>query len=190
MAPALRPVPQIGNVMYTQRITFFPANGKGPELRTILEERVRQRQAQGTRAGLQSAVFGAKGPAFSLGIQVTDLEALETVRANPLPVDPRIAALTSQPNLIELLEVLLPAQPAGTPPRYLQRVTLTPLPGKGPEMTGLVVDLTKKRQAEGIRGTVSIQAAGAAAGSVLVAILLGSLSELEKMRARNQTDAE
>src|SRR5437764_20533 len=115
MASALRPVPQIGSVMYIQRITFFPALGKGPELRPILEERVRQRQAQGTRAGLQSAVFGADGPAFSLGIQVADLEALETVRANPLPVDPRIAALSRQPNLIELYEVLLPAQPGNAP---------------------------------------------------------------------------
>ena len=47
--------------MYTQVTTFFPAIAKDLELRPLLEERNRQRQSQGIRAGLQMAAFGAEG---------------------------------------------------------------------------------------------------------------------------------
>src|SRR5712691_3570108 len=102
----------MGDVMYTRRITFFPAIGKGPELRTILEERVRLAQSRGARANLQTAVFGADGPTFSIGNQFDDLGALDAMLANPLPVEPRIPPLTRQPVRTELFEVLLAAPAA------------------------------------------------------------------------------
>jgi hypothetical protein len=174
--------------MYTQRVTFFTANGKAAELRPILEERVRLRQSQGARAGLQTAVYGAEGPVFILNLQVDDLAALEAIRATPLPADPRIAALTRQPNRIALFEQLLAAQAAATPPKYIQRVGLTPSIGKTGEVAALVVERAKAGQADGIRLTASTQVAGPAAGNVAVGILFGSLAELEKLRARNLTD--
>jgi len=174
--------------MYTQRISMFPANGKGPELRPILEERVRTRQSQGVRAALSMAAFGAEGPVFTVALLFDDLGALEALRANPLPVDPRLATLTRQPNRLELYEVLLPAQASNTPVRYIQRITRTPLAGKGRDVRALVPELAKARQTDGIRTTVAVQVAGPAATSVVTNTLFGNLAELEKLRARNQTD--
>ena len=174
--------------MYTQRVTFFPAIGKGPELRPILEERARLRQAQGVRANLQTTVFAGE-QRFNLNLQVDDLGALDAVRAKPLPVDTRIAPLTRQPNHLSLYENLLAAQAAPTPARYIQRISRMPLPGKGRELIALVLERAKARQAEGIRTSISVQVAGAASGTLVTNLIFTSLAELEKQRARNQTDA-
>jgi hypothetical protein len=56
-------------------------------------------------------------------------------------------------------------------------------------MQQLVLDLSKARQAEGIRSGVSVQAAGPVSGSLVVTNAFGSLLEFEKLRARNQADS-
>lgn len=175
--------------MYSQRTTFFPAFGKAPELRPILEERAKQRQAQGIRTSLATAAFGAEGPALVMTAQFDDLSALEASRGDPPAADPRIAPLLRQTVRSELFEILLAAPVATTPAKYLQRITNTPLPGKGRELQDIVVERAKGRQSEGIRTGVSIQAAGPASGTVVTTIVFGNLAEYEKLRARNQTDA-
>ena len=72
--------------------------------------------------------------------------------------------------------------------RFIQRVTLTPAAGKGGEVAALVIERTKAAQADGRRLEVQTQAAGPAAGNVVVDFLFGNLAELEKLRARNVTD--
>jgi quinol monooxygenase YgiN len=180
--------------MYSQRITTYPAAGKAPELRTLLEERVRQRQSQGIAASLAVAAFGAEGPALHMTLRFDDLAALDAHRASPQgQQDPafasRMAALTRQPARLELYEILLAAPASTSPVRYIQRVTTTPLAGKGRDVQALVIERAKSRQTAGGRVGVSVQAAGPAAGSIVTTVLFGNLGELEKQRAINQTDA-
>ncbi len=174
--------------MYSQRVSLFPAPGKNAEVRQILEERTRQRQAHGVRASLASSAFAVE-PCFALTTQFEDLGALETYRDSPLgQPDPRVASLTGQPARLELYEILLQVPAASTPARFLQRVTITPLTGKGPVVQNLLVELVKGRQADGVRGGVAIQAAGPGANDLVATIVLGSLSEFGQLRVRNQTD--
>lgn len=174
--------------MYSQRTTFFPAMGKGPELRPILEEIVKRARDQGARNSLSTAAFGADGPCFAISRQFDDLAALEAMRANPAGPDPRVAPLTRQTVRAELFEILVAPPQSSAPVKYLQRVTTTPAAGKGREVRELIIERAKARQAEGARFGASVQAAGPAAGTFATITAFESLVEFEKQRARNQTD--
>ena len=117
--------------MFTQTTLLFPAIGKGPELRSLLEERTRQRQSQGERVGLAMVVFGPNTPAFRIGRLFEDLGGLEASLQQPFQGDPRVAALFRQPVATALYEQLVAVQPGGATPRYTQRFFNRPLPGKG-----------------------------------------------------------
>src|SRR6266542_2253054 len=60
-------------IVYTQRTTYFQEIGKGPELRPLLEERVRLVQAHGVRASLSSGTYVMDGPTLSISLQFDDL---------------------------------------------------------------------------------------------------------------------
>ena len=174
--------------VFTQTTVLFPATGKGPELRSLLEERTRQQQSQGQRVGLQVSIYGPNAPAFRIARQFDDLGGLEAFRQQAVQPDPRIAALFRQPPSNALWEQLLAMQPGGDTPRYTQRFVSMPLPGKGPELAALMIDRARRTQAEGGRSQVSVQVAGWAAGAVMSQTLYGSLVELEKRRANNRTN--
>ncbi len=175
--------------MYSQRVTLFGAPGKAAEIRQILEERTRQRQAQGVRTSLATSAFASE-PCLALTTQFDDLGALETFRASAIgQPDPRVALLTRQPARVELYETIVPVPPSSTPTKFLQRVTLTPIMGRIGEVQNLLLEFVKTRQAEGVRGGVSVQAAGPGANNLVSTVALGSLTEFEKLRTRNQTDS-
>ena len=174
--------------VFTQTTVLFPAIGKGPELRSLLEERTRQQQSQGQRVGLQMIVYGPNTPAFRIVQEFEDLGSLEAFRQQPLQADPRIPALFRQPVRSALWEGLLAVPAGGETPRYTQRFVNRPLPGKGPELAALLIDGARRAQAEGYRSSVGVQVAGPAAGAVVSQTLYGSLVELEKRRANNRTN--
>ena len=100
--------------MYIQRVTFHPAPGKTPELRTLLAERVKASQAQAIQAGLAEQLFGAEGQAFVITVRHRDLAALEQARRRNQD-DPAFQAFLAQVNQLirapvrqQLLEVLVP----------------------------------------------------------------------------------
>jgi hypothetical protein len=174
--------------VFIQRVSFFALPGKATEIRAILEERTRERQAKGVRTSLSVTAFGPE-PHTNLAFAFDDLGALEEYRASELgQADPRVGPLI-RANRSELLEMLLQGPPASTPARFSQRVTLMPALGKGRDVQQLVLDMAKTRHAEGVRQSVTLQVAGAAAGSVGVTIAFGSALEFEKVRARNQADS-
>jgi hypothetical protein len=175
--------------MYTLRATVYPAPPKNAEIRQILEELTHQRQAKGFRAALALALF-AHEPCLAVAVQFDDLAALETYRASPLgQPDPRVAALTRQAAKLQLLETVLAVPQSNSPARFVQQVTIAPAAGKGPAAQSLVVDQMKGRQAEGARAGVSTIAAGPDANDLVVTIAFGGLTEFERQRARNRSDA-
>jgi hypothetical protein len=175
--------------VFVQSTLLFPAIGKGPELRALLEERTRQQQSQGQRVGLQVIIYGPNTPAFRVARQFEDLGSLEAFRQQAVQPDSRLPALFRQPARNALWEQLLANQPGGgEPPRYIQRFVSMPLPGKGPELAAIIMDRARRAQAEGGRSQVLVQVAGAAAGAVMNQNLFGGLVELEKRRANFQTN--
>jgi hypothetical protein len=98
--------------MFVQRVVFHAAQGKGRELRALLEERVKSAQSQGVAAALSVQMFGGGG--FTMTIRYNTLAELEERRAG-IASDPafqawvtKVAAVTRQPNESELYEVLIP----------------------------------------------------------------------------------
>jgi hypothetical protein len=100
---------------YTMRVNFTPALGKGPELRKVLEERVRAGTQKGSLAtGLGTQVAPEDGASFSINVLFANLATYEEFRAANQS-DPSFQAfqtrlaglLTSQPRQ-ELYAVLVP----------------------------------------------------------------------------------
>ncbi|MSQ14994.1 MAG: hypothetical protein EXR50_03920 [Dehalococcoidia bacterium] len=81
-------------------VTHVPILGKGPELRSVLEEHAKARQAQGFRASLWSQLFGPNGQAFGLRIGYPSLAAYEE----------DVAGRQSDPAYAEYLKKMYPLQ--------------------------------------------------------------------------------
>jgi hypothetical protein len=175
--------------MYSHQITYFPAIGKGPELRPILEERVRQRQSEGVRASLTTVVYGGEAPAFRANMSFEDLAALQVFRDRiagaPLAATPSLMRHAVRP---ELYEILLPATQAGFTPRYIQRLEITPQMGKAAAVRELVTERARMRNSEGTPAAVSVAVTSQGPAPFVLALIFDSLSGIEKFRARNQAD--
>ena len=98
---------------YVQRALNYPAQGKGPELRALLEERVKGVQSSGQPASLSASVYGSDGPIFITALSFQDLAALESYRRRN-QADPRFQAfgvklnpLVRQVTRVELFEALI-----------------------------------------------------------------------------------
>ncbi len=103
--------------MYIQRTSLYPTFDKIFELRALLEERVKARQAQGITIGLQEQLFGPEGPAFTVVIRHDDLGGVERLRRQMI-TDPefqaflaKVGAVSRAPAKMELFEVLMPFPP-------------------------------------------------------------------------------
>ena len=100
--------------MYVQRVSFYPALGKAFELRAVLEDRVKARQAQGLQIGLQERVASSEGPVFTLVILHRSLADLEELRRRNLTDDSfrefvtKVSSLSMNQPRTELSEVLVP----------------------------------------------------------------------------------
>lgn len=164
--------------------------GKAPELRPILEERARQRQAEGVRSSLASVIFGEDAPAFRSTSIFDDLAALQAFReriAGDTSMAARIAPLVRSIVRPELFEIIVPATPGAFTAHYVQRVENRALVGKAPALRALLEERAKALNADGQPIVLSMAVAGA--GPTFVTTLpLESLSALEKLRARNQSD--
>lgn len=99
---------------FSQRALNYPAVGAGPDLRPLLEARVKAYQASGRRASLSTSVYADDAPVFALTVSFQDLAALDSFRSY-IQSDPALQALTAraarlirQPNKLGLAEVLIP----------------------------------------------------------------------------------
>ena len=109
--------PRTGQPGFTQRISFYPAADKGPELRAVLEERVKRAPSRGVAAGLSIQRFGPEGAIYVVSQGWPDLAAyeanLQAQQSDPTfrPFQSKVASLTRQPNKQELFQALIPLPP-------------------------------------------------------------------------------
>lgn len=100
--------------MYMHRITIYSNPEKVAEIRALLIERTKARQAAGMRVALTEMVAGSHAPQFTVNVLFNDLAAFEASRKRDQAdgdFQKFVAKLTSlirKPNDFDLLEVLLP----------------------------------------------------------------------------------
>ena len=101
--------------MYAQRVTIYPRPESIREVRELLVERVKARQAAGIRVGLSELVAGSHTPQFTVASRFDDLAAFEASRKrdqSDADFQKFVAKLTSllrEPTAFDLLEVLVAA---------------------------------------------------------------------------------
>jgi len=110
----LLPQPATGPVGYTLRIKYFPTAGKGPELRHLIEDRIRSPRPGTVGAVLSAQVAPPDGAAFALTVLFSNLASMDQWRAAQAedpsfqPYVSAVAALTARPNEQEMARVLQP----------------------------------------------------------------------------------
>ena len=99
--------------MFIERVRIYPALGKEPELRAVLEEWVKKRQAQGMEFSLSVQLYAPEGATFVNSSKFRDLAEVETRRrqnqADPAyqAVAAKVASLSRIPAKRSLYEVLV-----------------------------------------------------------------------------------
>jgi len=99
--------------MYAQRVTIYPRPENVREVRDLLVERVKARQAAGSRAALSELVAGSDAPQFTVGSRFDDLAAFEASRkrdqadADFQKFVAKLTSLLRKPSAFDLMEVLV-----------------------------------------------------------------------------------
>lgn len=174
--------------MFSHRVTHYPAFGKGPDVRALLEERVKSGQASGIRAGLSSHLLGADGQAFVMTVIHPDLAAYDKRRRGNA-ADPgfrayqtKLAEVIRKPNSQELFEVLVAAPPSAESATFIVRNIHYPVPGKNLDLRALLEERVKSRQAQGARVGLSVQLFGSDGVSYVLSVRHPDLAAYEKYR--------
>ncbi len=100
--------------MYAQRISIYPHPEKVGEVRTMLMERAKSRQADGVRLALSELVAGGHAPQFTVNILFADLAAFEAYRKRDQADSDfqkfvsKLSSLIRKPSGFDLMEVLAP----------------------------------------------------------------------------------
>ena len=184
--------------MYTQWIQYHPALGKGPELRALLEERVKSYQSKGQSVALAVRMMGdEEGNPFIAVFRHQDLAAQEAFRRSAQS-DPtfaefqaKVATLLARPAAVSLREVLIPAPtnlPALTAPYFVQVTQVFPIPGKGPELGTLLEEGVKVYQSAGQRSNLATLVYGSDGPFFALTTAFQDLASLESFRHGNQAD--
>ena len=96
------------------RITIYPDPEKVAEIRALLIERTKARQAAGMRLALTEMVAGSHAPQFAVNILFNDLAAFEEARKRDQADGDfqkfvgKLTSLIRKPNDFDLLEVIVP----------------------------------------------------------------------------------
>ncbi len=100
--------------MFVQRVSLCPSLGKESELRDMLTEWVKSRQAQEINVGLSMQLFNPEGTTFVTTTRFRDLAEFENQRRRNLADREfqanisKIGSLSRAPAKFELYEVLVP----------------------------------------------------------------------------------
>ena len=180
---------------YIQRISHYPAVGKGQELRALLEEWARTAPSRGFAHNLTSQLLSSEGPNFINGIRHENLAAFETYpersRANPGfgPFATKEEPLLDRSAQSELVEVLIPPPSQAPTPKFTLRFSHYPTMGKGPALLALLEERVKTMQSRGrvFRGLT--RRAFSSEGPVFASIIgFQDMASLEAFQHNNQRD--
>jgi hypothetical protein len=96
-----------------QRVTIYPDPEKVAEVRTMLVERAKARQAAGMRLALSELVAGGHAPQFTVSLLFDDLAAFEASRkrdqadADFQKFVGKLSGSIRKPSAFDLMEVLV-----------------------------------------------------------------------------------
>jgi len=99
--------------MYMQRVTIYPDPEKVADVRSMLSERAKARQAAGIRLALSEMVAGGDAPQFTVSIVFDDLAAFEANRKRDQADGDfqkfvgKLSSSIRKPSDFDLLEVLV-----------------------------------------------------------------------------------
>lgn len=140
--------------MYNQYIVLFPVARKGPELRTLLMERVKAANAAGTPHALTTRMFSSDS-ALTVVIRHPDLTAVESYQdkneADPAFQQFRddVTSVIGHPSTNTMYrEITAPDNPRGTV--YISRIFFRPILGKGPELSKLLEERALDNNSRGV----------------------------------------
>jgi len=180
--------------MFVQRLVFAPALGKFPDLRALLTERVKQRQAEGVDAALAVAIDPTPdGAWFAMNIRHADLAALEAFRdrnaadAGFQAWNAKLVPLLGRNPAGDISETLS-VPPPGGPVRFIQRITFRPAPGRLPELRAMQMERVKQRQADGARVGLAVTLGGEEGSETIFFALHASLKDFEATRQKLGAD--
>ncbi len=179
---------------YIQEIRHYPAPGKGPELRALLEEWAKTAPSRGFEHNLMSQL-GADGPVLINGIRHENLAAFHTYpersRANPgwEPFTKKMGSLMARPPQSVLLQTLISPSREAPRPSFQFRITRYPAVGKWLELQALLVERAKAAQGGGFR-MLSRQVFGREGTSYVRSIGFQDLANLEAFMENNEQDAQ
>ncbi len=179
---------------YIQEISHYPAPGKGPELRAVLEDWAKTAPSRGFEHNLLSQL-GSDGPNFINGIRHENLAAFHTYpqrsRANPgwEPFTKKMGSLMARPPQSGLFQTLVPPSREAPQPSFQFRVIRYPAVGKWLELQALLVERAKAQQGGGFR-MLRRQAFGREGPSFVTSIGFQDLGSLEAFMEKNDGDAQ
>jgi hypothetical protein len=184
--------------MFITRALNFAATGKGPELRSVLEERVKTDNSRGGEVSLGTLVYSDDGPAFVVTARYQNLAALDAGRTRNQADQARVAslaksaALSRQPAKVSLAEVLIgPTQGVAAlhAPYYLVRTTSYPAMGKAAELRALLMERVQKAQAAKERTTLSTTVFSGDGGAFFISRAFADLAAYDTYRQHLQSDS-
>ncbi len=177
---------------YIQRMSHYPATGKGPELRALLEEWARTAPSRGFAHNLMSQLV-SEGPVFINSIRHENLTAFQTYpqrsRENPgfEPFIAKMQPLLARPPQTALFQVLIPSASQAPRPNFVFRVSRYPTIGKGQALRALLEEHGKAMQSQGFR-TLSLQLFGSVGPVFARHIGFQDMASLEAFMDNNQRD--
>ncbi len=180
---------------YIQLNSHYPATGKGPELRAVLEEWASTAPSRGFAHNLTSQLVGSEGPVFINGIRHENLAAFQTYpqrsRANPGfgPFIAKMQPLLARPPQLALFQMLIPPPSQAPSPSFRFRVSRYPAIGKGPALQAHLEERAKAMQAHGFY-TLSRQMFGSEGPVFVTNRGFQDLASLEAHLDNNQRDPE
>jgi hypothetical protein len=181
--------------MYFRLVNHFPAMGKAPELRVLLEDRVRTGERERlARSALLTELLGPE-PALVHAIQHEDFAAWESHVAR-IASDPnfqataaKMQAIMSRPQTQELHQILTRFTTTKDA-NYLWSNTFFPVPGKAPELRRLLEERVNTSTERGsAAATLMSQMYPPDGANFTLAIAFSDLASLEAYQSGMQTDA-
>jgi hypothetical protein len=182
--------------MYSLRYHVYPLLDNQAEVRSFVEEKVRQYQSEGVRSTCLSAVVSESGPVVVAINQFEHLAELESWMAHNQNEAQRawlskLNPMLRQPGKQNLYENLLlaPTDAARVPSRYIRRIVRVPGIGKGAQLREKVLELTRLQQEMGVAIGCAVQVTGEAQGTVTTNTFFDNLAAFEESRANIQSSA-
>lgn len=160
--------------MFTQTARLYPTQGKGPEVRALVTERVKRDNEMGAKSSVRVRILSDDGPTLVVASRfesLTELDERRRARAADAGFQAHLAQVVpmlSRPIAITIQERLV--APAAVPGKVglLSRAFFQPVVGRGPRLRELLEQRVKENHAAGQTGQSLWMSAISATGTSFI----------------------